>query len=320
MENLKAAHHPDLLVGLRNVDDAGVFRLSPDTALVHTVDFFTPVVDEPYDWGRITAANALSDIYAMGGRPLTALQLVGWPRESLSLELLVEVLDGGAAVLAEAGCTLIGGHSVDDPEPKYGLAVTGLVPPDRLVTKSAARPGDRLVLTKPLGTGIISTAIKQEKASAQLRDEAVELMVTLNDGAARAVDEAGARAATDVTGYGLLGHLGEMVRASGVGAIVEAGRVPVIEGVTELAAQGIYPGGSGRNLSSAEGFCDFGDLDEPRRRVLADAQTSGGLLIAVPPERLATLQEALRAEGAPTDAEIGWLSDERPGRIEVRNS
>jgi selenide,water dikinase len=314
---LQAVQHPDLLVGLENLDDAAVYRISDDAALVQTVDFFTPIVDEAYDWGRITAANALSDVYAMGGRPLTALQLVGWPRERLSLDLLGEVLEGGAAVLAEAGCTLVGGHSVDDPEPKYGFAVTGLVDPERMVTKAGARVGDRLVLTKPLGTGIVSTAIKQEKATPELRDEAVRMMTTLNEGAARAMLAVGVHAATDVTGYGLLGHLGEMVRASGVGAVLEADRVPVIEGVAELAAQDVYPGGSRRNLKSASRFTDFGSLDEPYRRVLADAQTSGGLLLAVPSDRAPDLVEWLGGV-APRAAVIGEVTEQPAGRIEVR--
>ncbi len=316
LENLQAVRHPDLLVGLENLDDAAVYRISDDAALVQTVDFFTPIVDEAYDWGRITAANALSDVYAMGGRPLTALELVGWPREKLSLDLLGDVLEGGAAVLAEAGCTLVGGHSVDDPEPKYGFAVTGLVDPERMVTKAGARAGDRLVLTKPLGSGIVSTAIKQEKATPELRDEAVRLMTTLNEGAARAMLAVGVHAATDVTGYGLLGHLGEMVRASGVGAVVEADRVPVIEGVTELAAQDVYPGGSRRNLSSASRFTDFGGLGESYRRVLADAQTSGGLLLAVPSDRARELVERLGGV-APIAALIGEVTGQPAGRIEV---
>jgi selenide,water dikinase len=314
---LQAVQHPDLLVGLENLDDAAVYRISDDAALVQTVDFFTPIVDEAYDWGRITAANALSDVYAMGGRPLTALELVGWPRERLSLDLLGEVLEGGAAVLAEAGCTLVGGHSVDDPEPKYGFAVTGLVDPERIVTKAGARVGDRLVLTKPLGTGIVSTAIKQEKATPELRDEAVRLMTTLNEGAARVMLAVGVHAATDVTGYGLLGHLGEMLRASGVAAVVEADRVPVIEGVAELAAQDVYPGGSRRNLKSASRFTDFGSLDEPHRRVLADAQTSGGLLLAVPSDRAHDLVEWLGGV-APSAALIGEITEQPAGRIEVR--
>jgi selenide,water dikinase len=314
---LQAVRHPDLLVGLENLDDAAVYRISEDAALVQTVDFFTPIVDEAYDWGRIAAANALSDVYAMGGRPLTALQLVGWPRERLSLDLLGEVLEGGAAVLAEAGCTLVGGHSVDDPEPKYGFAVTGLVDPERMVTKAGARVGDRLVLTKPLGTGIVSTAIKQEKATPELRDEAVRLMTTLNEGAARAMLAVGVHAATDVTGFGLLGHLGEMVRASGVAAVVEADRVPVIEGVAELAAQDVYPGGSRRNLKASSRFTDFGSLDEPHRRVLADAQTSGGLLLAVPSDRAGHLMEWLGGV-APRAALIGEVTEQPAGHIEVR--
>jgi selenide,water dikinase len=309
--------HPDLLVGVGTGDDAAVFVAPGGTALVLTVDFFTPVVDDAFDWGRIAAANALSDVYAMGGIPLTALQLVGWPRDTLPFDLLEQVIAGGTEVLERAGCTLVGGHSIDDPEPKYGFAVTGIVEPSRMVTNASARPGDRLVLTKPLGTGIIATAIKQDKATPELARAAIETMAALNDGASKAMLEAGASAATDVTGFGLLGHLTEMLKASAVGATIEATAVPLLPGVVELAAAGIIPGGSRRNLTTAERTVAFGDLEETRRLLLADAQTSGGLLIAVAPERLETLLGGLRRAETPAAAVIGTVVDGPAGVITV---
>ena len=238
MRNSPVTRHPDLLVGLETSDDAAVYVTPGGTALVQTVDFFTPVVDDPYDWGRITAANALSDVYAMGGTPITALQLVGWPRDTLPFVLLEEVIAGGAAVMEAAGCTIVGGHSIDDPEPKYGFAVTGLVEPDRLVTNAGAQPGDSLVLTKPLGTGIIATAIKNQKANSAVAGQAVEIMAALNEGASRAMTSVGVNAATDITGFGLLGHLTEMLEAAGLAAELSVSAVPFIDGVLDLAGQG----------------------------------------------------------------------------------
>jgi selenide,water dikinase len=259
-----------------------VYRITPDIAIVQTVDFFTPIVDDARDWGRITAANALSDVYAMGARPLTALSVVGWPRDTLPFELLGDVVEGGAEVLAAAGCTLVGGHSIDDPEPKYGLAVTGLVHPERVVGNDGARPGDDLVLTKPIGTGIVATAIKHGAADPATRDAAVASMVSLNDTAAEAMVRVGVHAATDVTGFGLLGHLHEMT-AGGVAAEIDAGAVPLLPGAAELAAAGEIPGGTRRNLAAIAGLTEFGGADDVTRLLLADAQTSGGLLIALDP-------------------------------------
>jgi len=307
-----------LLVGIATADDAGVYRLNDDVALVQTVDYFTPIVDDAHDWGRIAAANALSDIYAMGATPLTALSIVGWPRESLSFDLLGDVLEGGADVLAEAGCTLLGGHSIDDKEPKYGLAVTGLVSPDRIVTNAAGKAGDRLVLTKPLGTGIITTAIKRQLASEEMTRIAIESMAALNAGAARAMRRIGVVAATDVTGFGLLGHLGELARASGVSAVVDFGRLPIFEGVLELAAADVVPAGSQRNLRAVSRFTRFGDHNGSEQMVAADAQTSGGLLIAVDPPLTAALLQALEEEGV-TGHDIGELTERRfedgPGSV-----
>ena len=307
MRNSPVTRHPDLLVGLETSDDAAVYVTPGGTALVQTVDFFTPVVDDPYDWGRITAANALSDVYAMGGTPITALQLVGWPRDTLPFELLEEVIAGGAAVMEAAGCTIVGGHSIDDPEPKYGFAVTGLVEPDRLVTNAGAQPGDSLVLTKPLGTGIIATAIKNQKADMEVAAQAVEIMTALNEGASRAMTSVGVNAATDITGFGLLGHLTEMLEASGLGAELNLQAIPLIDGVVELAEQGILPGGSKRNLESVTDSVDFGDIPVQIRNVLADAQTSGGLLISVNPDRVDYLLEALEAERTQAAAVIGSI-------------
>ena len=286
--------------------------------MVQTVDYFTPIVDDPGDWGRIAAANALSDIYAMGGTPSTALQLIGWPRGKLSFDLLGEVILGGVAKLEEAGCLLIGGHSIDDPEPKYGFSVTGFVEPDRLTTNAGARPGDRLVLTKPIGTGIISTAIKNGKADPEVVAEAIEVMAELNAAAARVVAAIGVHAATDVTGFGLLGHLGGMLAASGVAAIVEHRAVPLIDGARELAEAGVVPGGTGRNLVAAERFTEFGNLDTADQLILADAQTNGGLLIAVAASKTLELVEALTAEGARAAAIVGEVVEDRPGTIGIR--
>jgi selenide,water dikinase len=285
-----AFRHPDLVVGTETGDDAGVYRVAPNLGLVQTVDFFTPVVDDAYDWGRIAAANALSDVYAMGGRPLTALQLLSWPRGDLPLSLASDVARGGADVMALAECTIVGGHSIDDSEPKYGFAVTGLVDPQRVLTNVGGRPGDALVITKPIGTGVISTAIKKGDCPEAVRDEAIEVMAALNLHAGLVASDVGASAATDVTGFGLLGHLAEML-VEGVGARIEVGSVPVIDGTWQLLDAGNYAGGSERNLESVRSRLEGGD--ERSRRLLADAQTSGGLLIAISGERVPDLLDAL---------------------------
>jgi selenide,water dikinase len=251
----------------------------------------------------------------MGARPLTALQLVGWPRDELPFDLLGEVVAGGAAVLEEAGCVLVGGHSIDDREPKYGLAVTGLVHPDEIVTNRGAQPGDLLVLTKPIGTGLVATGIKQGKADRNIRDEAVRVMAHLNAGAAGAMLRAGARAATDITGFGLLGHLEEMVHDTPLGIEISVDAVPVLPGAAALAEAGAVPGGTVRNLEHAATFTDLGGISEVHRLILADAQTSGGLAVAVPPERKALLLDALAAAGTPAAAEIGRVVDGPAGRI-----
>jgi len=285
-----------------------VYRLAPDLAVVQTVDYITPLVDDPYAYGQIAAANALSDIYAMGARPLFALNIAGFPTGELSNDVLGEILRGGAEKAREAGVTVVGGHSVDDREPKYGMAVTGTVHPDRILRNSTARPGDRLILTKPLGMGIVTTAIKRDLAAPALIDEAVHLMSTLNRDAAAAVLEVGADAVTDVTGFGLLGHLHNITAGSRVAARISAQRVPVLSPVWRLVHDGVAPGGSKRNLEFAENFTRFDDRVSPDARlVLADAQTSGGLLIAVPAPRSEALQRALVDHNVPVVAEIGEI-------------
>lgn len=287
------------------------------TLLLQTVDFFTPIVNDPFDWGRIAAANALSDIYAMGGRPLTAMQLIGWPRNGLSFDVLGEVVAGGASVLQAAGCVLVGGHSIDDVEPKYGFAVSGLVDEADMVKNRGAEPGDALVLTKPLGTGVISTAVKNGTAPEDVVAAAIETMVTLNDGAARAMQRVGVHAGTDVTGFGLLGHLSEMLMASKVGANIHPDAVPVIEGAMPLARAGSFPGGSDRNLEAVRPTVVGERIDDLTLRILADAQTSGGLLMAVAPDRVDRLMEALADERTPAAAVIGEVIEDDCASIVV---
>lgn len=281
MKDHPAATHPDLLVGMGTADDAGVFALGDGRALVQTVDFFTPVVDDPRDWGRIAAANALSDVYAMGGKPLTGLQYLAWPRDELPFEMAGQVIEGGMDVMAEAGVTVVGGHSIDSLEPVYGFAVTGLVDVESVVSNAGAQPGDVLVLTKPLGTGIITTAIKRGKCPAELESSAIELMSALNETASTAMRAQGAHAATDVTGFGLLGHLIELCQASDVGAEVIFNDVPVMNDVRRLLEMGMWAGGSQRNYESVRPRVKT-ELGDDELRLLADAQTSGGLLVAVP--------------------------------------
>jgi selenide, water dikinase len=297
-----------VLVGADTADDAAVYRVSDDLALVSSVDFFTPIVDDPFDFGRIAAANALSDLYAMGATPVTALNLVAWSLDELGGEALREVLRGGADVAAAAGAAVVGGHSIDDPEPKYGMAVTGTVHPDRLVRNSTARAGDALFLTKPLGGGVASTAAKREVAPASLIGAAVEVMTTLNRDASEAAVAAGASAMTDVTGFGLLGHLHELTLASGVTAEVEAAAVPAIDGVLDLLLSDEPPiaGGTRRNRDWVEPSVEFADsVPEELRWLVCDAMTSGGLLVAAPAD-----------SGAP-GIRIGRLTDGEAGRIRV---
>jgi selenide, water dikinase len=304
-------------VATSTADDAGVYRLAPDLALVQTVDVFTPIVDDPYWFGAIAAANAMSDVYAMGGVPRVALNIAGFPRAKLSLDLLGEILRGGADKCAEAGVTVIGGHTIDDPEPKFGLAVTGFIHPDRIVMNSTARPGDRLVLTKPLGLGVITTGIKEERTSAATIEEAIRLMAALNRAAAQAMIEVGVSAATDITGFGLLGHLHEMTRAAGVRATIRLGQVPILDEAWGLARRGTVPGGTQRNRAALEGVVMWEGIDEEAQILLCDAQTSGGLLIAVPESRLDQLLRSLRTGGVPAVAVVGGIDGPGNGGITV---
>jgi selenide,water dikinase len=267
----------DVLIGVEHGDDAAVVRIGHGRAIVATADFFTPVVDDPYTFGRIAAANALSDVYAVGGEPLVALNLLGWPREVLGPELAAEVLAGGLEVARQAGCHVAGGHSIDDPEPKYGMAVTGLADPDRLLRIDAGEAGLPLSLTKPIGTGILNA---MHKATGQVSAAAIEVMTTLNADASRAALGAGVRCATDITGFGLLGHAFKLARASGVTAVIDHRAVPLIDGVTAAQQAGFLPGGSRRNLAWVAPHADFADLPQEVLLLLADAQTSGGLLVA----------------------------------------
>lgn len=269
------------MVDASSGDDAAVYQIDEERALVATTDFFTPIVDDPYDFGRIAAANALSDVYAMGARPLFALNLVGFPRKLLGEGILEEILRGGAVVAGVAGIPIIGGHSIDDAEPKYGLAVIGEVHPERIVRNSGARPNDVLVLTKPIGTGVIATALKNDRAADDVIAAAVASMTTLNRAAADVMKRVDVHAATDVTGFGLLGHLHELLRGSGVGARIRASAVPLLEGAAELAIAGEFPGGTRRNHADAEPITTWAnEIPEWLRLLLCDAQTSGGLLIA----------------------------------------
>ena len=306
MAMLPPADDPDLLVGSDTLDDAAIYRLTDDIALVQTVDFFTPVVDDPFDFGRIAAANAFSDIYAMGARPLTALNIVSFPSGVLPLEYLGRMLLGGAEIARQASATIVGGHTIDDPEPKYGLAVTGLVKPGEELTNAAAKPGDLLVLTKPLGTGVIATAIKMGKAAPEVIAAATASMVHLNRAGSEVARENGVRALTDITGFGLLGHLSEMCRASHVCMDLWFDSLPLLPGAVELVRSGVVPGGTRRNLEFVEPWTAFADCLEPWQRLLcADAQTSGGLVLCVPADRVETVVAALEERATPAAAVIG---------------
>jgi selenide,water dikinase len=310
LSGLPQSTDPNVLVGYGTSDDAGVYRLRDDLAIVQTVDFFTPIVDNPFDFGRIAAANALSDVYAMGATPVSALNLVAFSLEQLGGEVLTEILRGAAAVANEAGVAIVGGHSIEDEEPKFGMAVTGTVHPDQVITNSGGQDGDILVLTKPVGSGAITTAHKRGLEPSL--EQAVRTMTTLNRDAAGAAQEADVHAMTDVTGFGLLGHLHELAEASGLAAVVEAARVPDIPPALDLLQdpeETAVSGGTRRNRTYAEAFTDFGpDVEEPRRWLLSDAMTSGGLLAATPPDQ---------ADSLPGIA-IGRLTEGTPGTISVR--
>ena len=301
-------------MGISTGDDAAVYKMSDELAIISTVDFFPPIVDDPFKFGEIAATNALSDVYAMGGKPIIALNIVGFPID-LPHEILGEILSGGASKADEAGVLIVGGHTVDDAEPKYGMSVTGVVHPGEQVTNAGAKPGDVLVLTKPIGTGIITTAGKQERASAEVIDRAVEIMGQLNRKASEAMMHVGVNACVDITGFGLLGHLRLIAEGSEVRARVSVSEVPVIEGVAELLDMGIAPGGTHRNLESLDGVVDWHpDISDQTQILLADAQTSGGLLIAVAPEKTEALLTALNDVGVETRAVVGEILEPETGK------
>lgn len=305
------------MVGFETGDDAAVYRLSDELALVQTLDFFPPIVDDPFDYGAIAAANALSDVYAVGGRPISALNVAAFPRD-LPLEIFASVLAGGMEKATEAGCSIVGGHTVDDREPKYGLAVTGLVEPGKQVTNAAAQAGDCLVLTKAIGTGVITTAHKNDLADPAPLAEAVKSMKTLNRGASEAMIAAGANAATDVTGFGLLGHLHSMMKASGTAARISRSAIPVLPGVLELLEKDVAPGGTHRNIESLEGHLVWDDgLPETDRLLLCDPQTSGGMLICIAAAMCELLIRNLVEKETPYAAVVGEVTDGGPGSITI---
>lgn len=318
LDRLAPPRHPDLLVGSDTGDDAAVWRLDDDRALVVTTDFFTPVVDDAHTWGRIAATNAASDVYAMGGRPLLALNLVAWPTAELGPEVLAEVLQGGADAATAGGWLAVGGHSIDDPEPKYGQAVIGEVHPDHIMTNAGLRPGQQLVLTKALGTGAITTAVKFDSAPSEWVAAAIDSMCILNDTAARAAVAAGVRGATDVTGFGLLGHLKKMAAASAVDVTVQPAAVPALPGAREALDAGMVSAGTRRNRDWASDVLDTTDeIDDTDLWLLADAQTSGGLLLGVDPDEVATVTTAMAAAALPA-AVIGQVDAAGTGRIRLR--
>ena len=309
LHSLPPFHHPNLIVGTETSDDAGVFRLRDDLAIVNTVDFFTPIVDDPYTFGQIAAANALSDVYAMGGEPRTALNIVGFPRGRLDLGVLTDIIRGGSERVRAAGAVVIGGHSIIDEELKYGMAVTGVIHPDRIIRNSGVRPGDALVLTKPLGTGIIATGLKRRKASAASVRAAVRSMIALNDVASAVMRAVPAHACSDVTGFGLLGHAYEMASGSGVTIVLEARALPLLPGARRLARQGCLTGGCRRNREYLDNKTSI-DRSIPRDlvEVALDPQTSGGLLIAVAADQADALVDELRAKGIDTSRRVGYAT------------
>ena len=312
-EQHKALKSENLIVGLENPDDGGVINVG-ETKIIQTVDFFTPILDSPYDWGRVAAANALSDIYAMGGEPVSALQLVCWPREDISFDILSEVINGGLDIMGEAGCTVIGGHSIDDKEPKYGFSVTGIIKDNPLLNNSISDK-DKLYITKPLGTGIIATAIKKDIASDEEILEATNTMVRLNKDALSFAKDNNANALTDVTGFGLLGHLSEMIKGTELSAEINSEKIPVINGVKELLEKGIYPSGSQRNFASVEDKL-IHDIEDEKIKIFCDAQTSGGLLISLPSQSTINPKEVKESYGIDI-WEIGQITSQYNEKINI---
>lgn len=303
-------------MGLERADDAGVYKVTDKIAIIQTVDFFTPIVDDPYWFGQIAAANALSDVYAMGGVPKTAMNLVAFPAKDMDISVLRRIIEGGIDKMREAGVVLVGGHTVEDPELKYGLSVTGFIHPDRVLTKKNLKVGDRLILTKALGTGIIATAIKGGLASKEITDKVTRAMANLNKDAAEVMTDYPVHACTDITGFGFLGHLAEMVDGSGCGVRIQAGSVPVYPEALEYASMGLVPAGAYRNRDFRQAMVDFhSQVDRQLQDVLFDPQTSGGLLICVSPERAEALMKALKAKGIQDAAIVGEVISEPKGRI-----
>jgi selenide,water dikinase len=299
------------------MDDAAIFRISNDIAIVQTVDFFPPIVDDPYQFGAIAVANALSDVYTMGGHPLTALNVLCYPVDA-NRDVLTQILLGGYSKANEAGVLIVGGHTIDDAEPKYGLSVTGIVHPGKFVTISKAQPGDSLVLTKPIGTGVITTAAKNDSVDGIILQQAIESMLQLNQAGSEAMMQVGATACTDITGFGLLGHLLNMVKASNVSATINLSRVPILPGTLDLLKQGIAPGGTHRNLSAIEANVSWtSDITLEERLLLCDAQTSGGLLIAIPKSQLPELISKLKQAGIAEQAIIGEITEKQTSAITV---
>jgi selenide,water dikinase len=313
--------HPNLIVGMERVEDAGVYQLNDDLAIIQTVDFFTPILDDPFTYGQIAAANSLSDVYAMGGRPLTAMNIVCFPVQTMDISILRDILRGGLEKMREAEVVLVGGHSVDDQEMKYGLSVTGTIHPRKVIRKENARIGDRLVLTKPIGTGIISTALKAEQASREVIDQFVKSMSMLNRKASEIMQEVGVHACTDITGFGLLGHAAEMVEGTEIGMLIHAGAVPVFTEARNLAAMGMIPGGLYRNREYRKTMVEIGsDVDECLANILFDPQTSGGLLISVSEDKAPRLIDMLHGAGVTDAAVIGQVVGKMKGRIVVETS
>ncbi len=319
LQKLPLPKDKNILVGSETADDAAIYKINDKTAIVQTVDFFTPIVDDPFDFGRIAAVNALSDVYAMGARPLFALNLVGFPSNRLPMEVLEQILKGAQAVAEQAGISILGGHTVDDTEPKFGLAVTGVVHPEKIIRNHGAKPGDVLILTKALGSGILSTAQKRGLLEPGLRDRLVQMMSTLNREAAEAMQQTGVHACTDITGFGLLGHLLEMLKASGCSAELEFSQIPFLNGTVDLAAAGVIPGGTKDNFAYTAPFVRYDErLGENQKMILNDAQTSGGLLIAVPEEKAEELTGLLQGKKVSTRALIGRVVPGLPGKISIK--
>lgn len=318
MSYLPSFYDPNVLIGHETSDDVAVYRINDDIVLVQSVDYFTPVVNDPYDFGAIGAANSFSDLYAKGVKPLVALNLVGFPAKTIPLEVLGMILRGGVEKAKEAGVSIVGGHSIDDQEPKYGLCVSGIANWEKIISNSSARPGDALILTKPLGTGIITTAIKREMAPEALIKQVTKSMATLNNFASQAMIEIGVNSATDVTGFGLLGHLLNMIKASGVGADIFYSNIPIFPESRDLAKQGIYPGGTNNNREFLEKVVDWQfDFLPEDELILFDPQTSGGLLISVSQERKNNLLRRMAELGVYFAQEIGRIRDDNQNRIRV---